>query len=411
MHSVRKNLAIFALAVASLGIACAGISWWSGAGPVADALRTLAGGGEPAFIKPEDVPACGPAWRVVESPNPSDEYSELRAVAALSPRSAWAAGTKGTEEYALTLVERWDGARWSEVPSPSVSNYSNHLHAVSASSEGNAWAVGGSHRGSEFWQTLALRWDGAMWRVVPTLNLSPITILNGVAALSPSDVWAVGEYSQGRQGQGPRTLILHWDGNNWKVVPSPDGGTEGALNAVAARSADDVWAVGSQSSAPGAVPQPLALHWDGEKWTALPVPGAGELWAVSSASPQDVWAVGNSGPRTLTMRWDGAQWSPVESPNPGDGANSLTSVAALSPNNVWAAGSQNVGGIDRPLALHWDGTAWKASPAPYVGEHLSALAGVAAATPDDIWAVGSYIADSLGTSLTMALRYSDPCAE
>jgi hypothetical protein len=61
--------------------------------------------------------------------------------------------------------------------------------------------------------------------------------------------------------------------------------------------------------------------------------------------------------------------------------------------------------------VHWDGTTWKVSPAPYVGEHLSALAGVAAAAPESVLAVGSYIAGSLGTNLTLAQRYSDPCRE
>jgi hypothetical protein len=41
------------------------------------------------------------------------------------------------------------------------------------------------------------------------------------------------------------TLIEHWNGSAWTIVPSPNVGSgNNSLAAVAARSANDVWAVG-----------------------------------------------------------------------------------------------------------------------------------------------------------------------
>src|SRR5262249_23739025 len=43
-------------------------------------------------------------------------------------------------------------------------------------------------------------------------------VLNGVTVLSAANAWAVGSYYNGHVDQ---TLIAHWNGSMWKVVPSP----------------------------------------------------------------------------------------------------------------------------------------------------------------------------------------------
>src|SRR5207248_3279171 len=69
--------------------------------------------------------------------------------------------------------------------------------------------------------------------------------LNAVAAISTNDAWAVGSYSD-QQFAGPnQTLTEHWDGSAWSVVPSGNpGASDDVLLGVAAVSPDDVWAVG-----------------------------------------------------------------------------------------------------------------------------------------------------------------------
>src|SRR6478609_1772270 len=86
---------------------------------------------------------------------------------------------------------------------------------------------------------------GRAWRqVVIPLPLGN-SQLDGVAGLSPSDVWAVGSYGDGTVTQ---TLTMHWDGSQWSIVPSPNVGANSTLSAVAApvghQPSNGVWAIG-----------------------------------------------------------------------------------------------------------------------------------------------------------------------
>jgi hypothetical protein len=67
---------------------------------------------------------------------------------------------------------------------------------------------------------LVERWNGKKWQVVPSPNPNAhYSVLRGVAAVSTSDVWAVGDASDARGNQ--ETLIEHYDGQRWSIGPSP----------------------------------------------------------------------------------------------------------------------------------------------------------------------------------------------
>jgi hypothetical protein len=97
------------------------------------------------------------------------------------------------------------------------------------------------------------------WRVVKSPN--PGTIHNGfnsVAAISANDVWAVG--SEGNQGS-TQTLIEHWNGSTWSVVKSPNpSATANSLSGVAAISSSNVWAVGNSYDSHVSKYQTLVEH-------------------------------------------------------------------------------------------------------------------------------------------------------
>ena len=61
------------------------------------------------------------------------------------------------------------------------------------------------------------------WSVVPSPNGSSTSNLSAVAAVSANDIWAVG--SSGNQMSGAQTLIEHWNGLSWSVVTSPNPGS------------------------------------------------------------------------------------------------------------------------------------------------------------------------------------------
>jgi hypothetical protein len=65
------------------------------------------------------------------------------------------------------------------------------------------------------------------------------TVIDGVKAISPRNVWAVGEEST-------KNLVLHWNGRSWKKVQVQNPGTvENIFYDIDALSADEIWMVGS----------------------------------------------------------------------------------------------------------------------------------------------------------------------
>jgi hypothetical protein len=335
-------------------------------------------------------------------------YNELHGLDVLSPTLAWAVGTYGEEDFALPLIERWDGERWGAVDAPSVPDYSNHLYAVAAISPADAWAVGASHRGTDLWRTMALHWNGRVWSIIDTPTVGTVSSLNDIAGVAEDDVWAVGETSTGRKGLGTSALAMHWDGTEWRLVDTGVRLTNATLNGVAAIASDDVWAVGSYSDASGTVNLPLAIHWDGADWNQVEVPGEGQLWAVSAASSREVWAVGSFGPQSLALGWYGESWARVPSPNPG--RSSVFYAVSASSGEAWAAGSHIEDGRDVPYIARWSGAEWSEVTTPQLGRLSDTLWAIDVNGPAG-WAAGSSIQDAQGNNAPVTLRIDDPCRE
>jgi alpha-tubulin suppressor-like RCC1 family protein len=284
-------------------------------------------------------------------------------------------------------------------PPPATSNVS--FSAVSAAGAVDAWAVGGLQI-FPAQAPLAEHWTGTAWRVVAT---APITSgapsqFNGVDDVSPTDAWAVGQ-TQDAQGDA-LTLIEHWDGTRWSIVPSPNPvvgfGTSDQLQAIGGVGPTDLWAVGSYSPGTTFIGM-LFEHWDGTRWSVVPPPDTAGFkfgTAVSAIAANDVWAVGNvgGGSATLAEHWNGQRWSVVPTPNLMDGRapqNFLTGVSQAGAHDVWASGYEgNVNQMNfaKPYMLHWDGTAWHLVLLPNAGSEGSYLHGTTALSPRDVWAVG-----------------------
>jgi hypothetical protein len=99
------------------------------------------------------------------------------------------------------------------------------------------------------YQTLALHWNGASWKIVPSPNMTPAdSFLNGVTVLSARDVWMVGIAGTVRTDTA-LTLIEHWDGNSWRIVVSPNVEMGNDILWAVARvpGTHNAWAVGSHS--------------------------------------------------------------------------------------------------------------------------------------------------------------------
>jgi hypothetical protein len=308
----------------------------------------------------------GTSWTQVASPSPggSDAVSSLSGVSALSASDAWAVGSYGTVGLE-TLALHWNGISWTQVPTPSpgLPSAPSTLAAVSAVSASDAWAVG--DYGNLFYKTLVLHWNGTSWAQVASPDPAGSKAANqllGVTATSASSAWAVGCYGSNVAKQGPqKTLALHWNGSAWTKAPTPNPGASGCLTAVAAVSPSNAWAVGWTEATLSGPERTLVLHWDGSRWTQVASPfaatGSSSLDGVSVASATCAWAVGDvaasaTSDTTLVLRWNGTSWARVASPN--DGSSALEGVSAVSASDALAVG---FGGSDA-LTLRWNGTRW-----------------------------------------------------
>ena len=350
-------------------------------------------------ITPDLNGAC--AWEVVPSPNVSPERNLLRGVSAFGTE-AWAVGEHDADPgpdvtNLRTLAMRWDGTAWSVVPSPNVGIGWNVLEGVTALAADDVWSVGWSapmtNGGTP--QTLTLHGDGRSWAIVESPAVTGGSELLAIDS-ERGETWAVGDSAGPGDGStGVASLAIRRTGASWEVLPTPDpGSARNHLYAVDVVGPDDVWAVGRWRNV-GETSRTFAIHWDGSSWTQVPTPNPGlaaSLEDVEGAAADDVWAVGafhnGTGYEPLTLHWDGTAWLTVE--NPG-GGNALA-VAAV--DDAWSLGA--------PI-MHWDGSSWSAEPTPAEGGSVGAANVLG---PCDGWAVGRTI-DDTGVFATLTMRLSD----
>ena len=69
-------------------------------------------------------------------------------------------------------------------------------------------------------------------------------------------------------------MIYHWNDTDWTRQPSPNPPSGGTLNGVAAASASDAWAVGGTGTGTGSDFSALIEHWNGTVWNVVPVPAS-----------------------------------------------------------------------------------------------------------------------------------------
>jgi hypothetical protein len=272
-----------------------------------------------------------------------------------------------------------------------------------AASPSDAWAVGASDALSTTSRPLAEHWDGHTWRTatVPLPAGAMGAQFDGVDEVSSTNVWAVGNMTTSSGAE--RTLIEHFDGTAWAVVPSPNPrtgfGASDELRGIGGTSPGDLWAVGEYSDGQQFNAM-LFVHWNGTAWSFVKEPAALHNNAFGTAvtvlSPTNAWAVGQDGfaSTTLSAHWNGTAWSFVKTPFPQDGPvpqNFLTGVTATGPGDVWASGYEgnvNQQNFNLPYVLHWNGSAWSLTETPNAGTEGSLLAGVTALSPTDVWVAG-----------------------
>ena len=230
------------------------------------------------------------------------------------------------------------------------------------------------------------------WGTTSSAPAGALGQLFGVAAASSTDVLAVGGYNPGEPPTAllTRPYAEHWNGGGWsatsvalgKVFPSGEQAAQ--LNGVTEVAPGDGWAVGTVSNPSSLASRTLAYHWDGTAWTRSPTPNpagpalTNELNAVAARAANDVWAVGGDGSypaKSLVLHWTGSSWGQVSVPNIG----SLNAVT-VAPGRVWTAGGNQV--------EQFNGATWAKLPLPPVGSQDSVVLTGLAHNAAGLWAVG-----------------------
>jgi hypothetical protein len=311
-------------------------------------------------------------WRPVAIPTPGKMTSFLSGVAATSPADVWAVGFRcGTASCAgggfgeRTLIEHGTSGGWRAVASPNPGTGADRLNSVAAISPTDAWAVGDAFdEGVYLHQPLLEHWDGVRWTAVGAPRLPGVDVhMTDVLERSPSDVWTVGHGCLGNRGCGGaptiRPVVLHYDGTRWRVaLTARVRAAENSLEAIAA-SGGDLLAVGWRSKTRHSNSRPLGERSAGGRWRVESAPRlAGILFGADAARGAPAWAVGdrraNGRFRTLVVRRTRAGWKAVKSPSPPGRMSELSSISVLSRGNAWAVGPSVAG----PFLLHWNGSRW-----------------------------------------------------
>lgn len=307
-------------------------------------------------------------------PIPNLQNTLLLALSADSENDIWAVGD---------ISLHFDGKKWTNVPLVEPPPGGVFMQGVAAVSPTDAWAVGSvlvteppvatnPNETFHFLQVIE-RFDGTKWKLVPSPQFRSGSELNAVLAISPDDIYAVGDSNS--DAQLPSLLVEHYDGATWRVVPTPKlpKGQTASLRQIAASSPTDIWLAGDSSLISGVGGPPILLHFDGERFTNVPfLPGQGAIiGGIAAIDSNDAWITGSLGASTLAAHWDGHHWTRVHTPTPngGPGTNSgsLGAISVVSADDIWATGSTHnsprEGTSDAILyAEHWNGKIWTVLP-------------------------------------------------
>jgi len=197
-----------------------------------------------------------------------------------------------------------------------------------------------------------------------------------IAAISKSNIWAVGETQTTTGATIYTPFVRHFNGSSWQAITIPNGSGSTA-DWVSASAANNVWVGGYRNNSY----TDAVYRWNGAQWGKVPMPAMTHLQGVVVLAPNNVWAYGSSGTVYFdAFHWNGSKWQ-------GYLRNTLNfipqGISASAANNVWVSGYAWSGTKQVAAAYRWDGSAWHAVSMPH--PVLSAGPAVAAISPSNVW--------------------------
>ena len=153
------------------------------------------------------------------------------------------------------------------------------------------------------------------------------------------------------------------------------------------------WVVGLTTAAAESTRVPLIGRWANGAWTKTKAPWSsyGVLNAVAATSSSNAWAVGTIGTYErwpISARWNGTSWSKVSVTHPSGQLAAFADMAQVDEVRFWAAGARLVNGRLQPLVMLHRSDGWfMKSPTIATGTEAG-LTDVTVAPDGQLWAAG-----------------------
>ena len=212
----------------------------------------------------------------------------LSSISMGSATDGWAVGsTNSGAPFAL----HYTNGVWKQVTPPGegvlhgLFAYSS-VHMLSAD---EGWIVVGYAKDSQGYGTSGLlHLANGQWSEVDT----PFPVTEVVLPVAPNEVWVAGSASNRQE----ELVLYHYEAGTWTKVTAPSGITIYTMRMV---SPDNIWASGQMdrgsSRAAGAV-----LHYDGSQWRQVPTSASGNPQDVEAFDQDTAWAFTTYDPSVTT---------------------------------------------------------------------------------------------------------------
>jgi hypothetical protein len=248
------------------------------------------------------------------------------------------------------------------------------ISSVAALSPSDIWAI--TLPQTIVGDAYVYHFNGSTWQT--SLTIPTESGKGSIVASSDSNVWVVGP------NNGNPAEVWHYNGSSWAsqvVNPSADAELEGA----ALGSDGALYVVGENY----ATNSGLVWSYNGAKWTDLtPSPASSNYDAVTISEGATLIVGGSQGLQELS----GGSWATVSMSSPG----SISGIAIGPGGTIYAVGS---GAAGNPILVEQQpgATAAAVLTAPAPSGRTVTATGITAISPDDVWMFGLYGKGSLPT--------------
>jgi hypothetical protein len=336
--------------------------------------------------------AAGQAgWRVSASIAGRSEGTYMTTLAVVSARDAWALGFTDTPTREFAIIRRWNGRTWASVQPPAkiAAAWDRQFpdFVTAAASRTSLLMFSTASNGYYLLHT------GKHWRLgkLPGISESVSYDITGAAVFGPGNAWALGVRTAPASDGFYRysTYAAHFNGSRWTAVPVPlkSAATSPSLDfpALSAISPRNIWAISGST----------VLRWTGDTagFTRAavqpPLARGAVLTSIATAPGGTVWVAGIHGKTPFTARWNGSAWALRSLPASARNFT-IISLAAHGQGGLWAIGATHPNGKPPATRLwRYSGRAWTGPVALHLGAGQQLFEVAPVPRTDTTWAVGT----------------------